>query len=106
MISYDKLLQLGFTSDIIDGYLKDGRIIVNEDGYVITNYDLLISIINKTDDSFVFDYSNIQINTMLSNLFRLIRLNQKLLAYELSKRIVDIIEIPEHVDILGCHRGG
>jgi tetratricopeptide (TPR) repeat protein len=95
MISYDKLLQLGFTSDIIDGYLKDGKIIVNEDGYVITNYDLLIGIINKADDSFVFDYSNIQINTMLSNLFRLIRIKQNLLAYELSKRIVDIIEIPE-----------
>ena len=47
------------------------------------------------DDSFKFDFSNDKINTMLSNLFRLIRLKQNLLAYELAKRIIEIIDIPE-----------
>lgn len=95
MVRLDSLLQLGYTSDIIDGLIEDGKIIVNEDGYIIKDYNLLITIINKSNNKVLFDFSNTDINFMISNLFRLIRLNQTLLAYELALRINKLIDIPE-----------
>ena len=90
------LQRIGYSSNEINNLIKSNQIIVSDNGYYINDYYLLLSIIdNYFNDNYIFDYHNQEINLMVNQLFRLIKLKQNKLAYELALRIYDIYQISE-----------
>ena len=95
MIRFDYLQQLGFSTEYISTLVDNHLISLKKDGYEINDFNFLLSLINNYPNVNLYDLEDKRINKMLDELFRLVRLGQNKLAYELALRIDTITNINE-----------
>ena len=95
MIRFDYLQQLGFSTDYISTLVDNHLVSVKDKGIEINDYHLLLSLITNYPDINLYNLNDNKIDKMVKELFRLIKLRQNKLAYELARRIDSIININE-----------
>ena len=90
MDRFEELIKLGYSSNVIESYINENKLVINGNNLFINNYNLLFDIINKTDDNFVLrHFTAYKINYQLYELFRLIRIGKYEIAHKLAERIYE-----------------
>ena len=96
MNRFNELVNYGYTLSELYSYMKDNKLSINKNNIFINDYNLLIDIINNTDDRFVLrHFVELKIDFQICELFRLIRIGKYEIAHMLAKKIYNDNKIPE-----------